>query len=176
MVMASRSPEVLADPFAALDGPDALRPPLRVTEHRDLTRAVSGIAADVEHRLVRRHHLDRDQAPVRILLEMMRSAEAGGLMRRLVGAMLQELVDAEATAFIGAGPHQRIAAPCASGSPLCQDAAGRAVLGSVVAGPGSDLFEEPVAGCEPVALDFVVAPECPPGLVIKRTASLTMCR
>ena len=64
----------------------------------------------------------------------------------------------------------------ASGSPLCQDAAGRAVLGSVVAGPGSDLFEEPVAGCEPVALDFLVAPECPPGLVIKRTASLTMCR
>ena len=101
--MASRSPEVLADPFAALDGPDALRPPLRVTEHRDLTRAVSGITADVEHRLVRRHHLDRDRAPVRILLEMARSAEAGELMRRMLGTMLQKLVDAEATAFIGAG-------------------------------------------------------------------------
>ena len=43
-------------------------------------------------------------------LEMMRSADAGELMRRLLGAMLQELVDAEATAFIGAGPHQRTAA------------------------------------------------------------------
>ena len=101
--MASPSPEVPADPVAALDGSDAIRPPLRVTEHRGVTRAVSGIAGAVEHRLVRRHHLDREPAPVRILLEMVRSAEAGELMRRMLGTMLQELVDAEATAFIGAG-------------------------------------------------------------------------
>ena len=64
--MASPSPEVPADPVAALDGPDAVRPPLRVAEHRGVTRAVGGKAAAVEHRLVRPHHLDRDRAPVRI--------------------------------------------------------------------------------------------------------------
>ena len=48
-----------------------------------------------------------DQSALLELLEMMRSADAGELMRRLLGTMLQELVDAEATAFIGAGPHQR---------------------------------------------------------------------
>ena len=37
----------------------------------------------------------------------MRSADAGGLMRRLLNTMLQELVDAEATAHIGAAPHER---------------------------------------------------------------------
>ena len=47
-----------------------------------------------------------DQSALLELLEMMRSADAGELMRRLLGTMLQELVDAEATAFIGAGPHQ----------------------------------------------------------------------
>ena len=48
-----------------------------------------------------------DQSALLELLEMMRSADAGELMRRLLGTMLQELVDAEATAFIGAGPQQR---------------------------------------------------------------------
>jgi putative transposase len=38
---------------------------------------------------------------------MMRSADGGDLMRRLLATMLQLLVDAEATAFIGAEPHQR---------------------------------------------------------------------
>ena len=51
-----------------------------------------------------------DQPALLEFLEMMRSADAGELMRRLLGAMLQELVDAEATACIGAGPHQRTAA------------------------------------------------------------------
>jgi putative transposase len=41
------------------------------------------------------------------LLEVMRSADGGDLMRRLRPTMLQLLVDAEATAFIGAEPHQR---------------------------------------------------------------------
>ena len=41
----------------------------------------------------------------------------------------------------------------AHGSLLCQDAWGSGVLGLVLAGPGSDLSEEPVWGCEPAALD-----------------------
>jgi hypothetical protein len=39
------------------------------------------------------------------------------------------------------------------------------VLGSVVAGPGSDLSEELVWGCEPVALESEPLPRCPPGPV-----------
>ncbi|MDQ1627133.1 MAG: putative transposase [Actinomycetota bacterium] len=37
----------------------------------------------------------------------MRSADDGELMRRLLGTIMQELVEAEATAHIGAEPHQR---------------------------------------------------------------------
>ena len=48
-----------------------------------------------------------DQSALLELLEMMRGADAGELMRRLLGTIMQELVDAEATAHIGAGPHQR---------------------------------------------------------------------
>ena len=39
------------------------------------------------------------------------------------------------------------------------------LVGSVLAGPGSDLSKESVVGVEPAALDFVVAPGCPPGPV-----------
>ena len=48
-----------------------------------------------------------DQSALLELLEIMRSADAGELMRRLLNTMLQELVDAEATAHIGAAPHER---------------------------------------------------------------------
>jgi putative transposase len=48
-----------------------------------------------------------DQSALLELVEIMRSADAGELMRRLLNTMLQELVDAEATAHIGAGPHER---------------------------------------------------------------------
>jgi putative transposase len=48
-----------------------------------------------------------DQSALFELLEMMRSADDGELMRRLLGTMMQALVDAETTAFIGAEPHQR---------------------------------------------------------------------
>jgi putative transposase len=48
-----------------------------------------------------------DQSALLELLEMMQSADEGDLMRRLLGTMLQALVDAEATAHIGAGPHER---------------------------------------------------------------------
>jgi putative transposase len=41
------------------------------------------------------------------MLEMLRTADGGELMRRLLGGMLQAVVDAEATAHIGAGLHER---------------------------------------------------------------------
>lgn len=53
----------------------------------------------------------------------------------------------------------------ATGSSLCQDAAGRGLVGWVVAGPGSGLSEESVVGCEPVALESESLPGCPPGPV-----------
>jgi putative transposase len=48
-----------------------------------------------------------DQSALLEIVEMMRSADDGELMRRLLGTMMQALVDAEATEFIGAEPHQR---------------------------------------------------------------------
>jgi hypothetical protein len=45
---------------------------------------------------------------------------------------------------------------------VCQ-AAGWGVVESCLAGSGSDLSEELVVGVEPAALDFRVAPRCPPG-------------
>jgi putative transposase len=48
-----------------------------------------------------------DQSALLELLEAMRSADDGELMRRLLASVLQLLVDAEATAFIGAEPHER---------------------------------------------------------------------
>jgi putative transposase len=48
-----------------------------------------------------------DQSALFEIVEMMRSADDGELMRRLLGTMMQALVDAEATEFIGAEPHQR---------------------------------------------------------------------
>jgi hypothetical protein len=38
---------------------------------------------------------------------MLRSADGGEVMRRLLGSTLQAVVDAEATVHIGAGPHER---------------------------------------------------------------------
>lgn len=48
-----------------------------------------------------------DQGCLLDLLEVTRSADGGHLMRRLLATTLQLLVDAEATAFIGAEPPQR---------------------------------------------------------------------
>ena len=56
------------------------------------------------------------------LLEMMRSADAAELMRRLPGTMLRELVDAQATVFIGAGPHQRTDERTTQGHGTCDKA------------------------------------------------------
>ena len=48
-----------------------------------------------------------DDSALLEMIEMLRTADGGELMRRLLGGMLQAVVDAEATTFIGAGPHQR---------------------------------------------------------------------
>jgi putative transposase len=48
-----------------------------------------------------------DQSALLELVEQMRSAEPNELMRRMLGVILQELVDAEATAHIGAELHER---------------------------------------------------------------------
>jgi putative transposase len=48
-----------------------------------------------------------DQSALLELSEMMRSADGNELMRRLLATIVQALVDAEATAFIGAEPHER---------------------------------------------------------------------
>jgi putative transposase len=48
-----------------------------------------------------------DDSALLEMIEMLRSADGGELMRRLLGGMLQAVVDAEATAHIGAGLHER---------------------------------------------------------------------
>jgi hypothetical protein len=50
-----------------------------------------------------------DQSALLELTEALRTSDGGDLMRRLLQTMLQALVDAEATAHIGAGPHERTA-------------------------------------------------------------------
>lgn len=50
-----------------------------------------------------------DQSALLELLNVMRSADGGELMRRLLATILQLLVDAEASSVIGAEPHQRTA-------------------------------------------------------------------
>ena len=51
-----------------------------------------------------------NQSALLELLDAMRSADGGDLMRQLLATMLQLLVDAEATAHVGAEPYQRSAA------------------------------------------------------------------
>lgn len=48
-----------------------------------------------------------DQSALLELSEALRTADSGELMRMMLLTMLQSLVDAEATAHVGAGPHQR---------------------------------------------------------------------
>jgi|tagenome__1003787_1003787.scaffolds.fasta_scaffold20735777_1 putative transposase len=48
-----------------------------------------------------------DQSALLELTDALRSADSGELMRRLLHTMLQALIDAEATAQIGAAPHER---------------------------------------------------------------------
>ena len=51
-----------------------------------------------------------DDSALLEMIGMLRTADGGELMRRLLGGMLQAVIDAEATAHIGAGPHERTAA------------------------------------------------------------------
>ncbi len=48
-----------------------------------------------------------DQSALLELSDALRSADGGEVMRRLLLTMLQALIDAEATAHIGAAPHER---------------------------------------------------------------------
>ena len=48
-----------------------------------------------------------DDSALLEMIEMLRAADGGELMRRLLGGMLQAVVDVEATAHIGAGVHER---------------------------------------------------------------------
>ena len=48
-----------------------------------------------------------DDSALLEMIEMLRTADGGELMRRLLGGMLQAVVDAEATGHIGAGVHER---------------------------------------------------------------------
>ncbi len=48
-----------------------------------------------------------DDSALLEMIEMLRTADGGKLMRRLLHGMLQAVVDAEATEHIGAGLHQR---------------------------------------------------------------------
>ena len=50
-----------------------------------------------------------DQSALLELVETLTGADDGELMRKMLTAMLQALIDAEATAHIGAGPHERTA-------------------------------------------------------------------
>lgn len=51
-----------------------------------------------------------DQSALLDLLEALKAADGGDLMQRMLAMMLQELIDAEATAVIGAGVHERSSA------------------------------------------------------------------
>ncbi len=48
-----------------------------------------------------------DDSALLEMIEMLRTADGGELMRRLLGGRCQAVVDAEATGHIGAGVHQR---------------------------------------------------------------------
>jgi putative transposase len=53
------------------------------------------------------HAMALDQSALLELAEMVQRADGGDLMRKLLETMLQSLVDAQATAHIGAEPHER---------------------------------------------------------------------
>lgn len=51
-----------------------------------------------------------DQSALLELIEVLNTGDGEAMMRSLLTRMLQELIDAETTAHIGAGPHERTAA------------------------------------------------------------------
>jgi putative transposase len=52
-------------------------------------------------------HNGSGQSALLTLLDALRSSESGGLVRQLAERLLQELIEAEATVHIGAGPNER---------------------------------------------------------------------
>ena len=61
-----------------------------------------------------------EQSALLGLVESLSTADEGTLMRRLLMIMLQQLVDAEATAVIGAERYEPAELPVRSGVPLVQ--------------------------------------------------------
>src|SRR4051812_37836200 len=57
-----------------------------------------------------------DQSALIELVEALTNADDGELMRKMLTSMLQALVDAEATAHIGAEPHERTATRMTQGN------------------------------------------------------------
>ena len=53
-----------------------------------------------------------DQSALLELLEALKAADADDVVRRAVESMFQVLIDAEATARIGAAPHERTPGSC----------------------------------------------------------------
>jgi putative transposase len=53
------------------------------------------------------HTMALDQSALLELLDALKAADAGDVVRNAVEAVFQALIDAEATAVIGAGPHER---------------------------------------------------------------------
>ena len=48
-----------------------------------------------------------DDSALLEMIEMLRTADGGEVIRRLLGGMIQAVVEAEASAHIGALPHER---------------------------------------------------------------------
>lgn len=51
----------------------------------------------------------QDESALSDLLEVLRTADGGQLINRLLAGALQALIECEATAVIGAAPHKRTA-------------------------------------------------------------------
>ena len=57
-----------------------------------------------------------DQSALLELLDVLKAADADGVVRHALESVFQALIDAEATAVIGAGPHERTPARVAQRS------------------------------------------------------------
>jgi putative transposase len=62
---------------------------------------------DTDQSLAKEHTMTLDQSALLELLDVLKAVDAGDVVRNAVEAVFQALIDAEATARAGAGPHQR---------------------------------------------------------------------
>ena len=82
-----------------------------------------------------------DDSALLEMIEMLRTADGGELMRRLLGGMLQAVVDAEATAHIAAG------VPYTGGNPIILDISTSAIAeGKIKVAQFADIAEFVAAG------------------------------